>query len=117
MTSNTANNTPDECDLHYFASHRSGKFRSIYQSAFQVEIYGDVPIAVTVRELDVPEPGCYYGWRQSGDGIHHIYATEIQVKLCSPDFFKSAIERGEGKIVPLSIRLRADETSQQVAKS
>jgi len=38
------------------------------------------------------------------NSYHHVYDTEHQVKLCSPDKFKIATENGDGRITMVSIK-------------
>ena len=43
-----------------------------------------------------------YGWyNKEKKSLSFVYSSELQVKMCSSDYFESAIERGEGEIVKI----------------
>jgi len=38
------------------------------------------------------------------DKYNYIFGSKLQVKMCSPDYFESAIKNGEGEIVEVKIQ-------------
>lgn len=88
-----------------FAGKKKGQFWHIYPTPERVKLCGVTqPVKVDVAEIPEPKPGCYWGWRPSkGQALHHIYPDHGLVKMCSPDGFKAAMQRGEGVIVPVQV--------------
>lgn len=81
-----------------------GTWSSVFHDSLLLEMSGyDKPVALSVTVLPEEEQDCYFGWREMDGTLSLVFQTDMQVQLCSPDFFKSAIERGEGRIAPLSI--------------
>lgn len=74
----------------------------------QVRVCGYFPVEVEVTELDAEQPGCFYAWKTSQGDLEMIQPSLIQLKMCSPDFFKYKISRMEGRIVPVSVVLASD---------
>lgn len=96
-----------------YATKENETFDHVYYEKSQVmtcvQIYIPI-IPVTVTE---DEEGSYWGWYEyEKDGkpakLAHIYPTERQTQICSPDFFESNIAEGKGKI----LRLRIEERDQ-----
>lgn len=89
----------------FAAKHTDGRtrFSQIHPTAIQVRICGYTPAAVDVTELLAERPGCYFAWKLAGGDLTIIQPSRSMLKMCSPDAFKSAIERGEGHIVPVWI--------------
>jgi hypothetical protein len=89
----------------YAAKHSDKRvpFTQVHPTAFQVEMCGYKATAVDVEELDQAVEGCYFGWKSAEGDVGLIQPSMMQMKLCSPDGFKSAIARGEGNFVPLAV--------------
>jgi hypothetical protein len=45
----------------------------------------------------------YWAYKDKDGDFHFIYPSESLVKMCSPDFFDSAIKDGEGNIVKVRL--------------
>tara|TARA_Y100000034_G_C6897071_1_gene413805 strand:- start:1025 stop:1189 length:165 start_codon:yes stop_codon:yes gene_type:complete len=50
----------------------------------------------------------YWAWQRKDGDFRHIYHGKKLVEMCSSDGFKSATERGEGKIVMVAIAVRKE---------
>jgi len=46
----------------------------------------------------------YYAWKTKEGVYRNIYTGRILVEMCSPDGYKKATERGDGKIVKVEIK-------------
>jgi len=44
-----------------------------------------------------------WAWKNFNNKLLHIHPSKNCVEMCSPDYFRSAIERGEGKIVKVCV--------------
>ncbi|MBC8737148.1 hypothetical protein F6X40_10045 [Paraburkholderia sp. UCT31] len=76
----------------------------IYGNRFQVDMCGADPIAIEVRIIDAPDPGCYFAWHDfKRDALSHVYPTELMVRMCDPGGFGPATARGEGNVVAVTI--------------
>jgi hypothetical protein len=84
----------------------------VFDQEFHMRMSGYAdPMEVRVEVLEEPEPGCYYGFLRANGTLSWVYPTELQVKMCSPDFLQRAISEGEGRIVPARVRLKDNATS------
>lgn len=84
-------------------SDRLVPFTQVHPTATQVRICGYEVSAVDVKELSAEQPGCYFAWKTAEGSLRMIQPSMVQMKMCSPDAFESAIRRGEGRIVPVSV--------------
>ena len=84
----------------------------VFDHAFHMCMSGYTdPVEVCVEVLEKPEPECYYGFLKADNTLRWVYPTELQVKMCSADFFQRAIAAGEGRIVPARVLLKDNPTS------
>ncbi len=84
----------------------TGEWRYATRSAKHSSLYSNVPpTAATVRErLDQSVPADAFGWLDYRRAvITHVWPDIRLTEMCSPDFFESAIARGDGRLVALRI--------------
>lgn len=96
----------------YAAKHLGEKvpFTQVHPFEIQVRVCGYEPVAVEVTELAEAQDGCYFGWKDSEGYLSLIQPSMLQLKMCSVDYFQSAIARGDGSFVPLSVVEATQET-------
>lgn len=85
----------------------TGEYRHFFPSKMQVAIC--CSNRENIIEVDIEEAtegnGTHWAFKKFKDNsLNFIFETEIQVKMCSPDFFKSVIKEGKGAIVEVMIK-------------
>jgi hypothetical protein len=88
-------------------SHKGEKyFTHFFPSAFCVELCDSGPaLQVTVSET-TETPDSYWGWWDNEDqAFAHVYVKKFMVEMCFPYPVKLYEERGDGKLLPVEIKI------------
>lgn len=96
--------------MKLFAHLVGNEFNSFHCSLIGIEAgYGCTDniweVEVSESKTDNKEDIKYWAWLDFKENeFSFIFPSEIQTKMCSPDFFAGAIERGEGRITKVDIK-------------
>lgn len=92
----------------------TGNYKHFFKSEMSVRMCGvkkEKIVQVSVLECESePEQGSeenktYWAYKDlEKNELRFIFKSEIQVKMCSDDFFQSNIKKGIGKIVPVNVK-------------
>ncbi len=92
-----------------FAAQTTKGFRHFYQSERLVSFCydaGNMPPIVPVRVIEDPTGTHFAWWGEERGYFSMVYHARMMVEMCSPDHFKSAEAKGEGKLLQVRVELR-----------
>lgn len=86
--------------VHFFASALAVQMCGVPKEEIQ-----EVEILYRDENLQATEGVSYYAFMNIVEGeFEFIFSDLLSLKVCSPDFFKSSIARGEGRIVRVRVK-------------
>jgi hypothetical protein len=91
----------------YCEKEGNDNYSHFFGSKIQVRMCGasdsDI-VQVNIWETQENEEHSHFGYYDiNDDEIRFIFKNELAVKMCSPDYFRSAISEGRGRIIKITL--------------
>jgi hypothetical protein len=82
------------------------EYRNFYKNIVAVSMCGakkeDI-VQVMISEVETDNPTHWAYFDEEKKEFLFVFKTKTQVQMCSPNFFKTEIEEGKGRIVKVKI--------------